>query len=67
MDQRVLGALAERAAHLADKGDAAALSTLVKKAAAQTGYAPWTVVSLISAEWDRLGIRRVPRDVILHA
>lgn len=63
MDQRALGELAERAAAAAEKGGMVAtaeLGRLVREAAWKYGYAPWAVTSLIAAEWDRLGIRRVP-------
>jgi hypothetical protein len=69
VDQRALGELAERAAALAEQGGptaAAGLSQLVQRAAVQYGYAPWAMTSLIAAEWDRLGIRRVPRGTTLE-
>ena len=70
MDQRALGKLAERAAELADKGGleaAGELTRLIEEAAKQHHYAPWAVTSMIAAEWDRLGIRRVPGGLPLHA
>ena len=70
MDQRALGELAERAAELAERGGmeaAAELSRLVDEAAKRHHYAPWAVTSMISAEWDRLGIRRVPGQVVIRA
>ena len=70
MDQRALGELAERAAELADKGGmeaAAELSRLVEQAAKRHHYAPWAITSMIAAEWDRLGIRRIPGGLPIHA
>lgn len=70
MDQRALGKLAERAAELADQGGmeaAAELSRMIEQAAKEHHYAPWAITSMIAAEWDRLGIRRVPRGTPLHA
>lgn len=70
MDQRALSQLAERAAELAEQGGmqaAGELSRLVEEAAKRHGYAPWAITSMISAEWDRLGIRRVPRGVAIRA
>lgn len=64
MDQRALGELAERAAELAERGGlqaAAELGLLIQEAARKHGYAPFAVTSMIAKEWDRLGIRRVPR------
>jgi hypothetical protein len=69
VDQRALGELAERAAELAEKGGmqaAGELSRLVADAAKRHGYAPWAITSMISAEWDRLGIRRVPLQVSIR-
>lgn len=65
MDQRALGELAEKAAALAERQDAAALSALVTRAADRHHLANWTVVSLIAQEWDRLGIRRTPKALEL--
>jgi len=65
VDQRALGELAERAAELAERGMEAGpeLSRLVQAAARQHGYAPWAMTQMIVAEWDRLGIKRVPLEV----
>ena len=73
MDQRALGHLAEQAAEIAERGDLAQLERgarighLIHAAARRHGYAPWAMTSLVAAEWDRLGIRRVPRFTDLHA
>ena len=70
MDQRALGELAEHAAELAERGGmeaTAELSQLVEEVAKQYHYAPWAITSMIAAEWDRLGIRRVPRGTPIHA
>lgn len=64
MDQVALGELAEQAAALADEGGPAAagkLTKLIEREARAHHLAPWTLTSLIAREWDRLGIRRVPR------
>ena len=66
MDQRVLGELAEEAARLADAGNTAGLSRLVQVAAKRHSYAPWAMTAMIAREWDRLGIRRVPMDVLVN-
>lgn len=69
MDQLALGKLAERAAEIAERGMPSGdeLSRLIHDAAKRHGYAPWAMTSLIAAEWDRLGIRRVPRGTLLRA
>lgn len=70
MDQRALGELAERAAELAECGGleaAGELTRLVNAAAERHRYAPWAVASMIAAEWDRLGIRRVPGRLLIRA
>lgn len=73
MDQRALGELAERAAEIAERSDvtqierAGLLKTLVHDAAREHRCAPWTITSMIAAEWDRLGIRRVPGQVAIQA
>jgi len=70
VDQRALGELAERAAGICETGGpaaAAAMSRLVGDAAQAHGYAKWAMASMIAAEWDRLGIRRVPRGTLLEA
>ena len=66
MDQRVLGELAEEAARLADTGNLAGLSRLVQVAAKRHRLAPWAMTAMIAREWDRLGIRRVPMDVLVN-
>lgn len=69
MDQRALGELAERAAEIAERGMPAGdeLAKLIADAAKRHGYAAWAMTSMIAAEWDRLGIRRVPRGTSLRA
>jgi hypothetical protein len=70
VDQRALGELAERAAEIAERGGmeaTAELGRLVKQAARQHHYAPWAVTSMIAGEWDRLGIRRIGRGILLNA
>jgi len=60
--------LAEELAVLAEVGDAAGLSLRVKAAAEQYGYAPWTVVHMIAAEWDRLGlVKRTTMSAFIRA
>jgi len=65
VDQRALGELAERAAELSELGDPAQLSALIGRAAREHRYSKGAVVRLIAGEWDRLGIRRVPRETLL--
>lgn len=73
MDQRALGRLAEEAAGIAERSDLAQLERgamigrLIQRAARQHGYAPWAMTSMVAGEWDRLGIRRVPRGTLLEA
>lgn len=56
-----IGELAEEAAAVAQRGDAARMSEWLRRACDRHGVNQRTLTDLIAAEWDRLGIARVPR------